>query len=26
LSPDSTNTLTPALTRWQLVYDCEPSE
>jgi hypothetical protein len=26
LNPDSTKTITPALTSWQLQYDCEPSE
>jgi hypothetical protein len=26
LNPDVTKTLTPALTSWQLQYDCEPSE
>ncbi len=26
LNPDSTKTLTPALTSWQLQYDCVASE
>jgi hypothetical protein len=26
LKPDSTKTLTPSLTNWQLVYDCTASE